>query len=161
MTSSGQVLGIYLLRAHRQPPDPVPQARALVGHGLEGDVHGKGRPDTARQVLLVDRSTLAALHLPPGGLREQLTVDLPGLDRLPPGTRLRVGEATLEVTMPCEPCEVVGRYLGVPDPYALRDALRGRRGVLARVVATTGEGWIRRGDAIVVEPPAAPGPASR
>lgn len=151
MSARGVVLSIHLLKAHKQPPVEVEEARALVGHGLEGDVHGKGRPDTSRQVLIADRRTLEAFGLAPGALKEQLTVDVPGLDDLPRGKRLHIGEVTLEVTVPCEPCEVIGKYNAAPDPYALRDALRGRRGMMSRVIATIGEGRIRRGDDVVVE----------
>ena len=149
MTNRGVVLSIHLLRVHRQPSVTVEEARALVGHGLEGDVHGKHSSKSSRQVLLVDRRSLEAFNLPPGALKEQLTIDFPGLDDLPRGTRLRIGEATLELTMSCEPCEVIGKYTGVADPYALRHSLRGRRGMLSKVVAVTGQGLIRRGDAVV------------
>lgn len=151
MSPRGVVLSIHLLKVHKQPPVQVEEARALVGHGLEGDVHGKGRPDTSRQVLIADRRALEALGLAHGALKEQLTVDLPGLDDLSRGQLLRVGEVTLEVTVPCEPCEVIGKYNAVADPYALRDALRGRRGMMSKVIATVGEGRIRRGDEIIVE----------
>ncbi|MDR7519000.1 MAG: hypothetical protein QN131_02955 [Armatimonadota bacterium] len=157
MKARGVVLAIHLQPAKGQPPRPVVQARALVGSGLEGDCHGKHRPGSARQVLLVDRRTLEALGFEPGALREQLTVDLPGLDSLPPGVRLTVGEAILEVSGACLPCEVIGRINAVADPYALRDALVGRRGVLAKVIEVVGEGRIRPGDPLVVE---APAPAS-
>jgi MOSC domain-containing protein YiiM len=129
----------------------VEEVRAIIGHGLDGDVHGKRSPDSSRQVLLVDRRTLEALGFAPGALREQLTVDLAGLEALPRGTRLRIGEAILELTVSCEPCEVIGKYNDAADPYALRERLRGQRGMMSRVVATTGEGLIRRGDPIVVE----------
>lgn len=151
MTQQGVVLSIQVMRAHRQPPVPVEEVRALVGYGLEGDVHGKRSADTSRQVLLVDRRTLETLGFSPGALREQLTVDLPDLESLPRGTHLRIGEAVLEVTIPCEPCEVIGRYNRVADPDALRERLRGQRGMMSRVVATTGQGRIRRGDPIVVD----------
>jgi MOSC domain-containing protein YiiM len=135
----------------------VAEARALIGLGLEGDYHGKRQPGSARQVLLAEQRILEALDFPHGALREQLTVDLHGLDDLAAGTRLTIGEAVLELTGPCEPCEVIGRINRVADPYALRDALEGRRGVLARVVDVTGAGRIRLGDAIVVAAPAAKG----
>ncbi|MBI3997785.1 MAG: hypothetical protein HY355_02040 [Armatimonadetes bacterium] len=160
MADRGVVLSIHLLRAHKQPPVDVDEVRALVGHGLEGDVHGKNRPDSSRQVLIADRRTLEAFGFAHGALKEQLTVDLPGLDGLPRGARLRVGEAIMELTGPCEPCEVIGTYNASTDPYALRDALRGRRGILCRVVATVGQGMIRRGDPVGVEAvAAAPGGA--
>lgn len=150
MSTRGVVLSIHLLKAHKQPPVRVEEARAIVGHGLEGDVHGKGRPDASRQVLIADRRTLEAFGLAHGALKEQLTVDFLGLDDLSRATWLRIGEATLELTGPCEPCEVIGKYNAAPDPFALRDALRGRRGMLSKVIATTGEGLIRRGDEVTV-----------
>jgi len=149
----GVVLSIQLSKVHGQLPVPVEETRALVGHGLEGDSHGKRRPNTGRQVVLVDRRTLEALGFAHGALREQLTVDLPGLDALPAGTRLRVGEAVLEISGPCDPCVGIGTLNGVEDPYALRDALAGRRGMSARVVAVNGSGRIRRGDEVVVDAP--------
>ena len=150
MDEHGVVLSIQLSQGHRQPPVPVEETLALVGHGFDGDKHGKRRANTARQVLLVDRRSLEALGFAPGALREQLTVDLPGLDALPRGTRLRVGEAVLEISGPCAPCEAIGIINGV-DPNTLREALEGKRGVAARVVAVAGAGRICRGDKIVVE----------
>jgi len=153
MSKPGVVLAIHLLTVHRQPPIPVTETAAVVGGGLEGDVHGKGRLHASRQVLIAERRSLEAFDLPHGALKEQLTVDLPGLDELPGGTRLRVGEALLELTGPCEPCQGIARSNHAADPYAFRDALRGRRGMLAKVVAVTGVGRIRRGDQVTIESP--------
>lgn len=150
MSESGVVLSIHLSKVHGQPPTPVEETRALVGHGLEGDSHGKRRANTARQVLVVDRRTLDAFGFAHGALREQLTVDFPSLNTLPAGTRLRVGEALLEISGPCDPCVGIGALNGVADPQALRDALAGRRGMSARVVGVSGAGVIRRGDAVAV-----------
>lgn len=153
MNERGVVLSIQLSKVHGQLPVPVEETRALVGHGLEGDSHGKRRPNTGRQVVLVDRRTLEAFGFAHGALREQLTVDLPGLDALSAGTRLRVGEAVLEISGPCDPCVGIGTLNGAEDPTALRDALAGRRGMSARVVAVTGSGRICRGDELVVDTP--------
>jgi hypothetical protein len=151
VSSDGVVLAIHLLRAHGQPPVTVDETRAVVGYGLDGDIHGKTKPNSPRQVLLVDRRVPEAVGLPHGGLREQLTVDFAGLDRLPVGTRLRVGQAVLELTGPCEPCETIGRLNRVADPARFLDALVGQRGMLARVIAVEGPGLIRRGDAVAVQ----------
>lgn len=151
MGDRGVVLSIHLQPRRGQPPARAAETRALVDHGLEGDYHGKQRPGVSRQVLLVDRRSLEAVGFAHGALREQLTVDFPGLDSLPRGTRLQVGEAVLEVTEPCEPCEVIGALNGVADPSALRESLRGCRGMLTKVVATSGDGRIRPGDTVVVE----------
>ncbi len=150
MTSTaGQVLSIQLLREQRTPPQPVAEARAIVGRGLEGDVHGKKRADDNRQVLILDAATLRDLRLRPGDLREQLTVEFPDLERLPAGTRLRIGRATLELAGPCEPCTHIGGILGFDDPVAFQRDLVGRRGRLARVVDLVGDGLIRVGDPVV------------
>ena len=143
--SSGVVTALFLLEAHGRSPRTVPEVVAVAGQGLVGDLHfGGGR----RQALLVDEGDLAAFGLKPGDLREQVTVRMPGLMVLPIGARIEVGEATLEVTTPCAPCTSIGRMLGVPDPEAFRQALRGRRGILAKVVAGRGQGRIAIGDRV-------------
>jgi MOSC domain-containing protein YiiM len=143
---TGRVASIQLLQAHGQRPRPVSEAVAVPGRGLDEDLHGKTREDGKRQVLLMDTETLDALGLSPGDLRDQITLDLPGLQGLPEGTKLRVGQAELELTGPCEPCTHIGELLGKVDREAFRGSLVGRRGVLARVVAVTGDGRIRVGD---------------
>jgi MOSC domain-containing protein YiiM len=158
VAQTGTVLSIHLQPSRDASPRPVDEARALVAHGLEGDFHGKAKPGTSRQVLLVDYRVLDALGFAHGALREQLTVDLPDLDATATGTRLRVGEAELEISGPCEPCKVIGQLNQAPDPEALRQTLVGRRGVLARVVGTTGTGRIRRGDRIEVSSAKPPSP---
>ncbi|MGH2400208.1 MAG: MOSC domain-containing protein [bacterium] len=147
---NGRVLSLQLLTAHGTPPRSVPEVRALVGRGLDGDIHGKAKPDSRRQVLIVDAATLAVMGLQPGALREQITIEFPPLETLPVGTLLRVGEVTFELTGPCEPCTHIGALNGVADPEAFRSALEGRRGQTARVAAIDREGRIRVGDVIAV-----------
>lgn len=149
----GTVVNLQLVARHGERPRAVVEVRALVDHGLEGDIHGKTKPGSRRQVLLADRGTLEGLGLRPGDLRDQITVDLAVLERLPAGTRLQVGEATLELSGPCEPCTHIGALNGVSDPVAFQERLRGRRGQLARVVAVEGAGAIRVGDPVVVQDP--------
>ncbi|OLE14021.1 MAG: hypothetical protein AUG93_00265 [Armatimonadetes bacterium 13_1_20CM_4_65_7] len=150
MSTSGRVIGLQILVEHRGQPEPVRRAKALVDLGLEGDVHGKKKAGSRRQVLIVDRATLEALGLRPGDLREQITVEFPALETLPSGTLLCVGEVTCELTGPCEPCTHIGQSLGVPDTVAFQQALQGRRGQLARIVAVDGEGFIRVGDSVTL-----------
>ncbi|HXF83255.1 MAG TPA: MOSC domain-containing protein [bacterium] len=150
---AGVVLSVQLLDRHGEPPRAVAEARALPEHGLEGDLHSRGRAGGSRQVLLLDRGALEAAGLRPGDLREQITVDFPPLETLAPGTLLQVGQAVLELTGPCEPCTHIGALNGVADREAFRDALRGRRGQLARVVRVEGRGTIRVGDRVAVWAP--------
>jgi len=150
---NGTVVSLQLVSRHGERPRPVEEARALLDHGLEGDIHGKAKPGSRRQVLITDRVTLDALGLRPGDLRDQITVELEALESLPAGARLRIGEATVELSGPCEPCTHIGALNGVPDPAAFQQSLRGRRGQLARVVAVDGEGRIRLGDPVAVQSP--------
>lgn len=152
--TDGTVLSLQILTHHGERPRAVPDVRALPGHGLEGDIHGKSRSGSGRQVLIVDRTTLDAFGLRPGDLREQITVAFAALETLPAGTLLQAGEVTLELTGPCEPCTHIGGLNGVVDPIAFQKALDGRRGQLARVIGVEGEGRIRVGDRIAVRAPA-------
>ncbi len=77
-------------------------------------------------------------------------MNFPELDRLPLGTSLRVGQVTLEVTGPCEPCTHIGKLAGVADPVAFQATLDGRRGILARIIGIEGDGKIRVGDAVAI-----------
>lgn len=146
--ATGHVLSIHLLRAQRTTPQPVDEAKALLGRGLEGDVHGKKRSGDHRQVLILDAATIRHLGLRPGELREQITVEFPPLEQLAAGTRIRIGAVTFELSGPCEPCTHIGEVLGKDDRVAFQQALVGRRGQLARVVAVDGDGTIRVGDAV-------------
>ena len=147
-----RVISLQLHQTHGAHPRAVLEARGRAGGGLDGDSHGD-RP--RRAVLVLDRSTLDALGLRAGDLREQITVaGLPDVTRLPAGTRLRVGGVTLSVNEACEPCTHIGDMNGAVDTEAFRVSLEGRRGALCVVVAA--EGPIRVGDAVEVVAAVAP-----
>jgi len=120
----------------------VQSVSAITGQGLEGDA-SLGR--SHRQVLLVDQMTLAEFDLRPGQTRENIVLAGLSLAGLQAGTRLQVGEAILEVTGGGTSC-------GLMDSIrpGLRDAIRGRRGLLARVHQG---GTICVGDIVTVEGP--------
>ena len=142
----GRVVSLQTKREHDAPLAPV-ESFTATALGLEGDRHA-GRQAGKRQILLAEAGDLRDLGLDPGDLREQVTLDLPGLMSLGEGTRLRVGEAVLELTGVCEPCTHIGEHIGAEDPEALRRRLVGRRGMLARVAV---DGPIRREDPVEVE----------
>jgi MOSC domain-containing protein YiiM len=113
--------------------------------GLEGCRHAK--PESRRQVLLIEQETLAALGLETAILKENVTTRGIDLTSLPDDTRLLLGdEVELWITGPCHPCDLMNE---IRD--GLKEDLRGRRGVLAWV--KTG-GWVRVGDRIESRPPA-------
>lgn len=129
-----------LFRAPKKhvPMEELREARLLADFGLEGCAHGK--PGIGRQVLLVDRETPEAMELAPGILRENITTDGLNVNSLPIGQHLRVGDARLEVTMVCTPCNQMERIRP-----GMRRELWGRRGMLCRVLQG---GIIRPGDPI-------------
>ena len=145
----GKVLSLQIVVKHRKPLQPVDSVKAIVGHGLEGDVHSK-RVSTKRQVHLLDTRVLESVGLHPGDLRDQITVDFPNLTQLPEGALLAVGETVFELTMSCPVCDHVADLAGHPAPDGLIQSLQGKSGMLAKVVHTTGEGRITVGDSVSV-----------
>jgi MOSC domain-containing protein YiiM len=129
-----------LFRAPKKhlPMEELSEIRAVNDTGIEGCAHA--RPGGKRQVLLVDRETLEAMNLRPGIIRENITTDGLNVNSLLIGQVLRVGEARLEVSAVCTPCD----QMEAIRP-GLRKELWGRRGMLCRVLDG---GVIRRGDSI-------------
>jgi len=136
----GEVLHLFVAVVHRQPMREFEEVQVEADRGFVGCIHG--RPGGRRQVLVMDVETLGRLDLPPGIVKENITTRGLALGELQSGQRLRVGEALLEVTVPCEPCHRMDEIR-----QGLRHELRGRRGILCRVVEA---GRIRRGDTIEV-----------
>lgn len=134
-------MGLFRAAEKNAPMRRLRAATLVTDAGVDGD--RKARPGSARQVLLVAAEDLAALGVKPGQLRENVTVRGIDLRSLPPGSRLRLGEAIVELTKPCGPCAKLNR---VRDGL-MRDS-RGRRGMLARVVRG---GRVRTGEAVGVE----------
>lgn len=136
-----RVEALFLCWQRREAMKPVESATAIVNFGFEGDRHA--RPDSSRQVLLMNAETLSALGLDFGAVKENITTRGVPLASLLVGQQLQVGdEVELEVTKPCEPC---GRMDEIRS--GLQQALQGRRGILARVVRG---GQVRRGDPVVL-----------
>jgi len=90
----------------------------------------------------MDTETLEHCGLLPGAVKENITTRSLNLRDMRAGQCLRVGEALLEVTLPCEPCRRMDEIR-----QGLQEELRGRRGMLCRVVEG---GRIRQGDGIEV-----------
>ena len=134
----GEAARLFVATARRKPMLEQAEVRAIANRGFEGCAHG--RPGSRRQVLLIEGEALRVLGLSPGVVRENVTTEGIRLGELESGQLLRVGEAVLEVTVPCEPCD----HMDAIRP-GLKDQLQGRRGVLCRVIES---GLIRRGDAL-------------
>jgi MOSC domain-containing protein YiiM len=132
------VLHLFRANQRRLPMEEIAEIRALEDSGLEGCAHA--RTGSPRQVLLMDSEILELMELQPGIIRENITTRGINVNGLTAGQRLRVGNSQLEVSMPCTPCDLLEKIRP-----GLRRELRGRRGMLCRVIAS---GMIRRGDGI-------------
>jgi MOSC domain-containing protein YiiM len=132
------VLHLFRANKRRLPMEEIAEIRALENSGLEGCAHA--RTGSPRQVLLMDCETLELMELQPGIIRENITTRGINVNGMTVGQRLRVGDAQLEVSLPCTPCDLLEKIRP-----GLRRELRGRRGMLCRVIAG---GTIRQGDSI-------------
>jgi len=133
-----KVQNLFRAPKKRLPLEELSEVRAVGNSGFEGCAHA--RHGRTRQVLLVDRETLEAMDLQPGIIRENITTDGLNVNSLRIGQLLRVGEAQLEVSAVCTPCEQLEAIRS-----GLQKELWGRRGMLCRVLEG---GVIRRGDSI-------------
>ena len=145
MPPHATVVNLQLCPGNHLPMEPVTSAKAIENLGLEGDRHAKA--DSKRQVLLIEAETLEKLGLRAGDVRENITTRGIALMELPLGTRLRIGEAMLELTVECEPCNLMDQLRP-----GLKETLKGQRGMLACVAQS---GTLSVGDAILVESPSA------
>jgi MOSC domain-containing protein YiiM len=132
------VLHLFRALQRRLPMEEVVEVHAVEDSGLEGCVHA--RRGSPRQVLLMDNETLELIELSPGIIRENITTRGININGLSAGQHLQVGAAQLEVSMVCTPCDLLEKIRP-----GLRRELRGRRGMLCRIIAS---GVIRQGDRI-------------
>jgi MOSC domain-containing protein YiiM len=134
----GEIIGIWRAPKRRQPMERLESAR--VGeNGLEGCAHA--RPGK-RSILFVAAADLDALGVAHGAVRENFTVAGADVMSWPVGQRVAVGTAEFEISMVCDPCELMENIRP-----GLQAELEGRRGMLARVVRT---GEVSLGDSITL-----------
>jgi MOSC domain-containing protein YiiM len=134
---SATIIHLQIKPAEGAPMKPVPSVTAIAGYGLKDDANA-GR--SQRQVLIIERELLDEFQLPVGDVRENITVQGIQLAGTAPGTRVRVGEALLEATLDCTPCQ----FIEDKQP-GLRAAMEGKRGTLFKVIEG---GEIKAGDAL-------------
>ena len=124
---------------------PVPEIFVRTGHGVDGDAHAGS---WHRQVSLLASESVDKLRdkipeLEPGAFAENILTSGICLFELPVGTKMRVGEALLEVTQIGKECHndgcAVKRQTG--------DCVMPREGIFASVLE---DGVIKPGDAIAV-----------
>jgi MOSC domain-containing protein YiiM len=123
----------------------VPGVELVVDHGVKGDAHAEGGK---RQVSLlalegIQRMRAAGAEVKPGDFAENITTRGLAVDKLPVGTRLRIGtEAELTITQIGKAC-----HHGCAIRELVGDCIMPREGVFAQVDRG---GLVRPGDLIEV-----------
>jgi len=164
----GSVIAVCRKAEPGLPKLVVEAVRLVENFGIEGDYHAgalvrhrylarkdPSRPNR-RQVLLADTTILAdlerrGLSLTPGMLGENILLDGVSVMRLPVGTRLRAGEACLEVTEVRNPCDQLnGIRAGLRNSVESKAGgdVRHNAGMLAVVIEG---GWVKAGDPVTVD----------
>jgi MOSC domain-containing protein YiiM len=139
----GTITNLHIARVKETPSDPVQEATALAGLGLEGD--RSCRQGNMRQVLIMDNETLGNFGLAPGQIKENITVSGLDLSQTVAGNVVFIGdEVTMEIVGECEPC---GKMDAIRQ--GLREEINHRRGQLAVVL---NGGAIKVGDTVRIEP---------
>ncbi|GAB5603551.1 MOSC domain-containing protein [Thermus sp. FJN-A] len=144
----GRVLSLHLGLGSGLPKPQVEALELVAGFGAKGDRHAGKDPERAVLVAglaAYERAQRAGIALPYGALGENLLLSLDP-HGLPPGGRLKVGEALLELSYVCTVCSSLSQF-----DLRLPKLLYGGRGVYARVLES---GVVRVGDPVLVLAPA-------
>lgn len=165
--SRGSVFAVCQKSDPGLPKLKVDAIQLMKNYGIVGDYHAgyfvrhrylaKKDPTkpNLRQVLLVDTSILAeiagkGIHLKPGMLGENITVEGIRVMTLAVGTQLEIGGALLEITEIRNPCY----QLNEMHPRLLKAVatkvdgkVRRNAGMMARILKG---GWVRPGDSVIV-----------
>ena len=139
----GTITNLHIARVKGTLSDPVQEATALSGQGLEGDRSCSA--DNVRQVLVMDKETLDKLNVNPGQIKENITTTGLDLSDAKEGQVIFIGDSvTLEIVGPCIACEKMNAI----RPGLLAE-IAGQRGMLATVI---NGGPFKVGDSIRIEP---------
>jgi len=123
-----ELVGIWRSPTRREPMESLEAARVFENEGVEGCAHRRGGK---RNVLFVAAEDLEALDVRPGAVKENFTIRGADVMKWPVGQRLVIGDAEFEISMVCDPCELMEEIRP-----GLQAELEGRRGMLARVLKT-------------------------
>lgn len=134
-----EIVGIWRSPKRRDPMEALETAEVYENEGVEGCAHRRGGK---RNVLFVAAEDLEAVGVEPGRVKENFTVRGAEVMKWPIGQRLAIGRAEFEVSMVCDPCELMDEIRP-----GLQAELEGRRGMLARVLKT---GRVSQGDRITL-----------
>lgn len=138
-----QVVAVCISEKKGERKKPVESVELRENHGIVGDAHAG---DWHRQVSLlaresIDKMVALGLDVTAGDFAENITTEGIELVSLPVGSRLRVGEAILEVTQIGKECH---SRCAIYDQAG--DCVMPREGIFASVVKG---GMITAGDTII------------
>jgi len=139
------IIAVNIIEKKGEMTHPIEKGLFKEGYGLVGDAHaGKGN----RQVSLFESESIEKIRnvgvkgLCYGNFAENLTTEGIALHRLPVGSRLKIGEAIIEITQVGKEC-----YLDCAIREQGDECVLQREVVFAKVL--TG-GYIKPGDGIEV-----------
>jgi MOSC domain-containing protein YiiM len=124
--SNAYVTQLFKKKKSRSPMRSSDELELVRGNGISGD---RAYGQTRRQILLTSLEAVTDLSLAPGDLRENITISGLNVDELKPGQKIQIGDAVIESEGECTSCE---RLEDIRP--GLIDEVRGKRGLLARVV---------------------------
>ena len=134
-----EIAHIWRSPKRRELMEELDTARVFENEGVEGCAHRRGGK---RNVLFVAAEDIEALDVPAGRVKENFTVRGADVMNWPIGQRLAIGDAEFEVSMVCDPCELMEEIRP-----GLQAELEGKRGMLAKVLKT---GRVTQGDEITL-----------
>jgi MOSC domain-containing protein YiiM len=144
----GEVMWIGIRPGRGEPVSVLDETTAQTG-GLLNDHYNVGNPEKKRQVTVIQYEHLQAVasflgreNIDPSLVRRNIVIKGVNLNALT-GKQFMIGEAVLEMTGHCHPCNLMEKNLG-KGGY---NAMRGHGGFNCRVLK---EGKIRIGDKITV-----------
>ncbi len=142
---TGRVIAVCTSAKKGTRKKNVGEAEIVFDSGLAGDAHAG---NWHRQVSLlalesIEKMRAKGLKVGPGDFAENITTEGIDLIALPVGTRLRLGEATLEVTQLGKEC-----HTRCAIYYLAGDCVMPREGIFGRVLVG---GKVKVGDEIAIE----------
>ena len=145
---SGEVKWIGIHPQSKAPVQVLEETFAQIG-GLMNDRYNKGNPESKRQVTLIQYEHLQAAasflgknEIDPSLVRRNILIKGINLNAFQ-GKQIAIGDAILEMTGFCHPCNRMEKNLG-KGGY---NAMRGHGGITCRVLK---EGKIKVGDRVTV-----------
>lgn len=141
---SAKIVAVCISKNKGERKQPVERGELLPNHGLAGDGHAG---PWHRQISLlaqesIDKMRLAGLDVGPGDFAENITTSGIDLISLAVGTKLRVGQALLEITQIGKEC-----HSRCAIYHQAGDCVMPHEGVFARVLQG---GMVSVGDTIEV-----------